>query len=92
MTNAPHSQTVIDAILAVKPGLRVGDIHPDASLTRDLGLDSMDLVALATRITAAYPGFELRDWLAEAMSSEVDSVRSMARLLAPAQPASGVTR
>ncbi|OJF16165.1 acyl carrier protein [Couchioplanes caeruleus] len=83
MTGIPPTQAVIDAIVAVKPALSPGDVHLDASLTRDLGLDSLDLVQLATRITAAYPDFELRLWLTEAMSSEVDSVHSMARMLEP---------
>ncbi|MFI5495816.1 acyl carrier protein [Actinoplanes sp. NPDC051859] len=83
MSGAPPAQAVIDAIVAVKPALRPGDVHPDASLTRDLGLDSLDLVQLAARITAAYPDFELRAWLTEAMASEVDSVHSMARMLEP---------
>jgi acyl carrier protein len=87
MTNAPQVQTVIDAILAVKPGLNAGDVGPDASLTRDLGLDSLDLVELAGHLTAAFPDFELREWLARAMSSEVDSIRSMVPLLT-----SGATR
>ncbi|GGQ81080.1 acyl carrier protein [Couchioplanes azureus] len=92
MTGTPPAQAVIDAIVAVKPALHPGDVHLDASLTRDLGLDSLDLVQLASRITAAYPDFDLRVWLTEAMSSEVDSVRSLARMLAPARAAAEPVR
>ncbi len=83
MTRASPEQAVIEAIVAVRPALRPADVHLDSSLTLDLGLDSLDLVQFATRITVEYPDFDLREWLAEAMSSEADSVRSVVNRLVP---------
>jgi acyl carrier protein len=42
----------------------------------------MDLVQLAGRIRDTYPGFDLRAWLASAVQTQVDSVGSMAAMLA----------
>ncbi len=72
-------------LIAVKPTLRAEDIDPGASLTEDLGFGSMDLVALAGRIRDRYPDFDLSRWIAQAVQSEVDSVGSMAALIAEAR-------
>jgi acyl carrier protein len=77
-----HLRILGDELVAVKPNLRAADIGPDSSLTEDLGFDSLDLVTLSGRIRTAYPDFDLRVWLADAMTDEGDSVGSMARLLA----------
>ena len=69
-------------LVAVKPTLRVEDIGPGSSLTEDLGFDSLDLVTLAGRIRDSYPDFDLRAWLAGAVQTQVDSVGSMAVMLA----------
>lgn len=77
-----HVRTLVDDLVAVKPTLRPEDVRPECSITRDLGFDSLDLVELAARIRDTHPGFDLLRWLEDAMSSEVDSVGSMAELLA----------
>lgn len=87
-----HVRTLVADLVAVKPTLRADDITAESSITKDLGFDSLDLVELATRIRGAYPAFDLRLWLAEAMSSEVDSVGSMAELLARSGPEQEVGR
>jgi acyl carrier protein len=69
-------------LVAVKPSLRIEDIAAASSLTENLGFDSMDLVQLAGRIRDSYPGFDLRAWLANAVQTQVDSVGSMAAMLA----------
>jgi acyl carrier protein len=71
-------------LVAVKPTLRPGDIGAGSSLTEDLGFDSLDLVTLAGRIRDTYPTFDLKAWLASAVQTQVDSVGSMAAMLAEA--------
>jgi acyl carrier protein len=82
-----HVDALVQDLVAVKPTLRAEDIRPESSITDELGFDSLDLVELANRIRDDYPDFDLRIWLAEAMSSEVDSVGSMAALLAASRKA-----
>lgn len=77
-----HIRILIDDLVAVKPTLRIEEIRAESSITGDLGFDSLDLVELASRVREAYPDFDLRAWLVEALSSDVDSVGSMAGLLA----------
>lgn len=77
-----HVRTLVDDLVAVKPTLRPEDVRAESSITRDLGFDSLDLVELAARIRDNHPDFDLLRWLEDAMSSEVDSVGSMAELLA----------
>lgn len=77
-----HVRLLVDDLVAVKATLRPEDIHADSSITRDLGFDSLDLVELAARIRDGHPDFDLLRWLEDAMSSDVDSVGSMAELLA----------
>jgi acyl carrier protein len=77
-------------LVAVKPALRIEDIEPDSSLTENLGFDSLDLVALASRIREEFPEFDLRVWLAQAFEAESDSVGSMATALAAAGSSSEV--
>ncbi|WDZ84665.1 acyl carrier protein [Micromonospora cathayae] len=77
-----HVRTLVDDLVAVKPTLRPEDVRTESSITRDLGFDSLDLVELAARIRDNHPDFDLLRWLEDAMSSEVDSVGSMAELLA----------
>jgi acyl carrier protein len=84
-----HVRTLVDDLVAVKPTLRREEIRAESSITRDLGFDSLDLVELAARIRDAYPDFDLLRWLEDAMSSEVDSVGSMAELLARSGAAAG---
>jgi acyl carrier protein len=79
--NAHLSALVVD-LMTVKPGLRTEDIGPESSLVDDLGFGSLDLAALASRIHDRCPDFDLRRWIASAVQSEVDSVGSMAALLA----------
>lgn len=79
-----HVRTLVDDLIAVKPTLRAEDVRAESSITRDLGFDSLDLVELAARIRDTHPDFDLLRWLEDAMSSEVDSVGSMAELLAGA--------
>ncbi|WP_436494948.1 acyl carrier protein [Actinokineospora sp. HUAS TT18] len=86
MTDA-HVAALVQDLVAVKPTLRAEDIRPESSITEELGFDSLDLVELAQRIRDDYPDFDLRVWLADAMSSEVDSVGSMAALLAASRQA-----
>jgi acyl carrier protein len=87
-----HVRTLAVDLTAVKPTLRAEDIRPESSITADLGFDSLDLVALAARIRDAYPDFDLQIWLTAAMSSKVDSVASMAELLACSVTARPVVR
>jgi aryl carrier-like protein len=65
-------------LLAVKPTLDRAAIHPDSSLTDDLGFDSLDLVALAGAIRDNHPDFDLRGWLTGACRTGADDVRSLA--------------
>ncbi|HEY3749799.1 MAG TPA: acyl carrier protein [Pseudonocardiaceae bacterium] len=65
-------------LVSVKPSLDRHDIHPDASLTVDLGFDSLDLVALATEIRDSYPAFDLRSWLAGACQFGDDNIHALA--------------
>ena len=77
-----HVRTLVDELVAVKPTLRAEDIQLESSISDDLGFDSLDLVKLAARIRDAYPDFDLRLWLEDAISADVDSVGSMAEVLA----------
>lgn len=77
-----HVRLLVVHLLAVKPALRAEDITADSSITADLGFDSIDLTRLAGRIRDDRPDFDLRAWLASAMQTQVDSVGSMAAMLA----------
>jgi acyl carrier protein len=79
-----HLCALVVDLIAVKPTLRPEDIGPESSIIGDLGFGSLDLVALAGRIRDRCPGFDLRGWITHAVQSEVDSVGSMAALLAEA--------
>lgn len=72
-------------LIEVKPMLRAEHIGPESSLTADLALDSLDLVALASRIRGRHCDVDLRSWLTDAIQSGVDTVASMAALLAEAK-------
>ncbi|MDJ1133993.1 hypothetical protein [Streptomyces iconiensis] len=82
-----HMRALAVHLVAVKPNLRMEEIAPDASLTDDLGFDSMNLEALGRRIREAYPDFDLMHWLDQTFSSESDSVGSMAESLAACESA-----
>jgi acyl carrier protein len=79
-----HLRTLVADLIAIKPTLRPDDIDPASSLTEDLGFGSIELVELASRIRAKYPGFDLLRWLVGAVEPQADSVLSMATLLAEA--------
>jgi acyl carrier protein len=79
--------TLARHLLSVKPSLVVSEIHPDSSLTADLGFDSLDLVALASEIREDHPAFDLRSWLAGACQLEVDTVRALAARFAETEAA-----
>jgi acyl carrier protein len=79
---AAQLRALVADLITVKPDLRAEDVSPESSLVNDLGFGSLDLVALASRIHDRYPDFDLRRWIAGAVQSEVDSVGSMAALLA----------
>jgi acyl carrier protein len=86
MSDLQFFDHLVDHLLAVKPTLRAEDVTADSSLTEDLGFDSLDLARLAGRIRDDRPDFDLRTWLANAMRTQVDSVGSMAAMLAAAVP------
>lgn len=68
-------------LVAVKPALDASAVRPDSSLTADLGLDSLDLVELANRLSERYPGVDLTGWLADAVQAGGDRVAGLARYL-----------
>ncbi|HZN20756.1 MAG TPA: hypothetical protein VFB84_21615 [Micromonosporaceae bacterium] len=70
----------------VKPALDPAQIGMDCSLTADLGLDSLDLVELANRLTSDQGVTDLTPWLAQAMGPGGDTVRSLAAFLLDAGP------
>jgi acyl carrier protein len=65
----------------VKPSLDAAAIHRDSSLTADLGLDSLDLAELASRLGDDFKSLDLSVWLAEAMRPGGDTVGSLVNLL-----------
>jgi acyl carrier protein len=67
-------KTVSAYIGAVKPTVDPSKINPQASLTADIGLDSLDLVELASRIGAEFPQCDIMPWLTEASSPGKDTV------------------
>jgi len=46
--NGPARSQVVDAILEVAPDLSAADLAPGLDLRRDLGLDSIDLLNIAS--------------------------------------------
>jgi acyl carrier protein len=82
--------TVFDSIRALKPAVAETAITPQASLTADLGLDSVDLVELSARITADFPACDITPWLWEASEPGRDTLDSfvthLERQIAEAAP------
>jgi acyl carrier protein len=67
-------ETVVEHLRAVKPSLRESALGPQSSLTADLGLDSLDLMALSARLTAELPEFDMLPWLSQAADPGMDTL------------------
>jgi acyl carrier protein len=72
---------LVSVLLTVKPALDASAIRPDSSLTADLGLSSLDLAELASRLDDGAGPIDLSPWLAQAMRPGGDTVGSLATLL-----------
>ena len=65
---------VVDHVQAMKPRLDPHGLSPQASLTNDLGLDSLDLVELCDRVRADFPQYDIQSWLVEASTPGGDTL------------------
>jgi len=81
-TNSTVLLSLTEHIETIRPMLERAAITPDASLTADLGLDSMDLVEFAARVVADYPDFDMNAWLFEASAPGTDCLGSLVAVLA----------
>ncbi|MGA4837370.1 acyl carrier protein [Streptomyces sp. G45] len=80
-TNSNALHIVTEHIAAIRPSLEPAAITPEASLTAELGMDSMDLVELSARITADYPDFDMNAWLLRASTPGMDHLGSLVAVL-----------
>lgn len=71
---------LIDEILAACPEL--GTVPSDASLTGDLGLDSLTLTSLFASVKAEFGHVSLAPWFIAASNSGTDTVGSLAGFIA----------
>jgi acyl carrier protein len=86
---ADEIQAVLfDLILEVVPGLPEEDVKPNASLTNELGLDSVTVVRLAIEVDKAFgKSVPLTVWLAAEAPENKDTLEAMAAWLAAGAPA-----
>ena len=70
-------QMLANQIRMVKPNLDGSALQPQASLTGDLGLDSLDLVRLSARLASDFPEVDLTPWLAQACRPGMDTLSSI---------------
>jgi acyl carrier protein len=70
-------QSVTGHIRHVKRTLDASALNPDASLTGDLGLDSLDLVQLSASLSEDFPDVDLAPWLAQASLPGMDTLSSL---------------
>lgn len=79
--NAEHiEKLLVDEILSACPEL--GGAPSDASLTGDLGLDSLTLASLFAAVKARFGHLELAPWFISASTAGTDTVGSLAAFIA----------
>lgn len=78
---------LLDEIAACCPGLSPEELQPSASLTADLGLDSLCLTSLFSMVKAEIGPVELSGWFIRASNQGTDTVASLAGYLAHADAA-----
>ena len=69
-------------LTSMKSSLDKSLVRSESSLTADLGLDSMDLVELSTRLSSEYAVVDLTPWLSRALQPGADTVGSLATYIA----------
>jgi len=74
-------QVLASQIRMVKPTLDSSALQPQASLTGDLGLGSLDLVQLSARLASDFPEVDLTPWLAQACQPGMDTLSSIVSYL-----------
>lgn len=75
-------QTLIEEIRCAAPDLPVDAVRTDASLTVDLGLDSVHLTSLFANVKQQVGDVELAPWFIRSSRSGTDTVDSLAGYLA----------
>jgi acyl carrier protein len=72
-------------LVRLRPHLGSVEIRQDASLTQDLGLDSLDLSALFSYVKSNVADVDLTPWFLAAARQGGDSLGSLAAFLVKAQ-------
>ncbi|MCA9539650.1 MAG: hypothetical protein KC620_12225 [Myxococcales bacterium] len=73
---------LLKEIADVCPELSASELRVDASLTADLGLDSLCLTSLFSMIKREIGAIELSSWFIRASNSGIDTIASLAEHLA----------
>jgi len=78
------AELITAELVRIRPHLGAAELSPDASLTQDLGLDSLDLEQLFAFIKSNVADLDLTPWFLSAARRGSDSLASLARFVAAA--------
>ena len=81
------AEILMEAVREVEPALRPDEITPTASITWDLGLDSMRLARLFQRLEARGLVVDGEDWVLAVGVNGQDTVESLRQHLQARNPA-----
>ena len=78
------AELIANELVRIRPHLATAELRRDASLTQELGLDSLDLEQLFAAIKAQVGEVDLTPWFLSSARRGSDSLLSLATFLASA--------